>query len=84
MIYEARLKEVWDKNSEVDFAIKKGKIEGKIEGLQEGIERGLQEGKKEREIQIAKNLLLKNQSFDFISEITGLSIDEIKEIEKIE
>jgi predicted transposase/invertase (TIGR01784 family) len=80
MIYEARLKEVWDKNSEVDFAIKKGKMEGKIEGKIEG----LQEGEKKKQIQIARNLLLKNQSFDFISEITGLSIDEIKEIEKIE
>jgi predicted transposase/invertase (TIGR01784 family) len=66
MIYEARLKEVWDKNSEVDFAMN----------------RGLQEGEKKKQIQIARNLLKINLELEQISIATGLSIDEISELEK--
>ena len=38
------------------------------------------EGKKERNIEIAKNMLAKNSDVQFISECTGLSIDEINKL----
>jgi len=41
---------------------------------------GKQEGKKERNIEIAKNMLAKNSDVQFISECTGLSIDEINKL----
>ena len=47
-------------------------------GLKEGIEQGSQQAK----IETAKILLLKNISVDIISECTGLSVDEIKELTK--
>lgn len=40
----------------------------------QGLEQGLEKGKKET----AKNLLNKGLDIEFVSEVTGLSIDEIK------
>ena len=40
------------------------------------------EGKRENQIEIAKAMLRKNMELDDISEIIGLTIDEIKELQK--
>ena len=37
-------------------------------------------GKQERNIEIAKNMLMKNMDINIISEITGLSVEEIEKI----
>ena len=47
---------------------------GKQEGIEIGIERGIEKGKEE----IAKKMLEKNYSPGTISELTGLSEEEIK------
>jgi predicted transposase/invertase (TIGR01784 family) len=47
------------------------------EGIEEGIEKGIEKGK----IQVAKNMLAKNTTLDFIAEVTGLSIEEIKALQ---
>jgi predicted transposase/invertase (TIGR01784 family) len=39
---------------------------------------GIKEEKKEKAIEIARNLLKANMDLEFISQTTGLSIDEIK------
>ncbi|MFY9589639.1 Rpn family recombination-promoting nuclease/putative transposase [Rickettsia endosymbiont of Halotydeus destructor] len=44
--------------------------------------KGRAEGKAERNIEIAKNLLVKNIDINTISEITGLSVEEIKELKE--
>jgi predicted transposase/invertase (TIGR01784 family) len=41
---------------------------------------GLQKAKHEKEIEIAKNMLKKGSDIDFIAEVTGLSVKEIKEL----
>jgi predicted transposase/invertase (TIGR01784 family) len=46
---------------------------GKMEGIEEGIEKG--------KIQIAQNMLAKNTPFDYIAEVTGLSLEEIKTLQ---
>ena len=51
---------------------------GFAEGISQGIEQGIEKGKASRNIQIAKNMLKKNMNINDISEITGLSNDEIK------
>jgi len=60
------------------------RYEGKVEGIQEGIERGIitgrKEGIRENQIQIVKNMLSKAMDIKLISELTGLSIKEIKNI----
>ena len=46
-------------------------------GREEGIDIGKNEGKKERNIEVAKNMLLENVTLDLIQKITKLSKEEI-------
>ena len=49
---------------------------------QEGIDIGMQEGKQEGIMAIIKNMLKENTDINFISKISGKSINEIKKIAK--
>ncbi len=69
MEYDARQKAILDYNQMV--------LEATENGLQKGMEQGLKQGEHEKAVQIAKSMLLKNFTPDIISEITGLSLDEI-------
>ena len=64
--------------------LSKGKAEGfsqgKVEGREEGKAEGISEGKNERNIEIARNMLSKAMEVELISEITGLSIEEINSL----
>lgn len=42
---------------------------------------GYKDGERNKQIEIAKNMLLKNMKVDIISECTGLSVDEINDID---
>ena len=53
---------------------------GRIEGKEEGKEEGKIEGKIEREIEIASKALKKGLSIKDISELTGLTDDQIRRI----
>ncbi len=50
------------------------------EARAEGISKGISEGKRERNIEIAKNMLSKNMDIKLISEITGLTENEINSL----
>jgi predicted transposase/invertase (TIGR01784 family) len=50
------------------------------EALEEGMEIGREEGLKEEKLIIAKNLLAKGSTPEFVREITRLSLDEIEDI----
>ncbi len=56
--------------------LEKGKLEGlekgKLEGKLEGLKKGELKGQKEARLAIAKQLLLKGQTLDFVADITGL------------
>ena len=54
-----------------------GKKEGMEIGFKQGVEKGIEKGTKETLISTAKNMKDKNIDVELISEITGLSIDEI-------
>ena len=45
-----------------------------------GIETGIETGIEQRNIEIAKNMIAKNMDISLISELTGLSIEEIEKI----
>ena len=64
------------------FATKLEKYGEKLkkEAMREGIQKGKQEGMHRKAIQTAKALLNKNMNVQEISEITGLTIDEIKSL----
>ena len=67
----------------------KGRQEGKQEGKQEGILQGIlqgqqegrQEGRQENMQQVILNMLQKNVELSFISEVTGLTPEELKKLQ---
>jgi len=57
----------------------KGAIELALEeGMEKGIEKGIEKGVEKERFAIAKKMLKKGSEPDFISEITGLTIEEIQ------
>uniref|UniRef100_UPI0025D8B709 Rpn family recombination-promoting nuclease/putative transposase n=1 Tax=uncultured Clostridium sp. TaxID=59620 RepID=UPI0025D8B709 len=72
-IYEMRSKILKDKVSALNEAERKG--------IEQGIKQGMEEGKRQRTIELAKNLLdvLDNET---ISLKTGLSIDEVEKLRR--
>jgi predicted transposase/invertase (TIGR01784 family) len=51
-----------------------------MKGRKEGREEGREKGAKDKAIEIAKKALAKGNSIEFISEITGLSKEEIEKL----
>jgi predicted transposase/invertase (TIGR01784 family) len=74
--YEDHLKWLRVEANTLKKAEAKGKAEGKIEGLEEGLEKG----KNERNTEIARKMLLKGHTVEDISELTNLSVEEIKKL----
>ena len=75
--FEGGVGEAYDKEWALrDQGYRDGLSQGKAEGKAEGFSQGKIENKKE----IAKNMLSKAMEVELISEITGLSIEEIKNL----
>ena len=49
-------------------------------GVDDGIEKGKNKGAKEKELQIAKNMLKEKASIEFIIKVTGLTKEEIEKL----
>ena len=49
-------------------------------GLEQGVKQGIMQGSKREKIEIARAMLNKKMNIETISEITGLSIEEIQKI----
>ncbi|MCL2231309.1 MAG: hypothetical protein FWC01_09460 [Treponema sp.] len=58
-------------------AFEDGLQEGQVKGMVIGRAEGHAQGITEEKLAIARNLLTKGSTPDFVSEITGLSLDEI-------
>ena len=56
---------------------KEGKEEGRKEGKEEGIKEGREEGAKQKSFDIAKRMLEKGIETETISELTGLTAEEV-------
>ena len=54
----------------------------RMSALEDGIEQGIELGEKNKQIEIAKRMLIKKEKIDYIVEITDLSKEEVKEIDK--
>jgi len=65
-------------------AREEGRKEGREEGMESGIKKGREEGREEgieqEKLIIAKNLLEKRSSVEFVREITGLSSEKIQKL----
>jgi len=79
--YEESLKYYRDLKNVVDTSFDKGKVEGKVEGKAEGKAEGKVEGKEERNLEIALQMKAKGMDINLIAEITGLSIEEVKDLQ---
>ena len=73
---ELRQKYIMDQKAIEDAGYDKGLKDG----MEQGMEKGIQCGKQEKQIEIAKKMKAKNMSPKNISEITGLSEDEVKNL----
>ncbi len=61
-------------------AEEKGRAKGKAEGKAEGKTEGKAEGKTEEKLEIAQNLLAAKADINLISQVTGLSVQEIEKL----
>jgi predicted transposase YdaD len=59
----------------------KGKAEGIAEGKAEGLAEGLAKGIRENQLSTARKMLKFDLSIEEISEITGLTMDEISNLQ---
>ena len=59
-----------------------GKEEGIQQGLQQGIQQGMQKGEYRKAVETAKRMYKKGFDIELISEVTELSIDELKKVLK--
>ena len=75
---EANPREVEKMVYNLQVALDEMKEKARTEGLTEGEREGKREGKRE----VAQRLLLRNEDVDMISEVTGLTRDEINDLKK--
>lgn len=77
---DMREKAIRDEMAIRDYGYKEGLQKGLDDGLKEGIKQGIEQGEKNKQIEIAKKLINKKMEISIISEITGLTIQEIENL----
>ena len=70
--YVRHLESMRNEQSATQYSYASGKVDGRAEGIAEG--------EKQKSIEIARNMKLANLDTDLISKMTGLTIEEIEEI----
>ena len=94
MLYEEGLfREKADRLAREDYVREEGMEKGRQEGMQQGIQKGMQKGmqqgmqqgmqkgRQEEKRQVILNMLKKGLDISLISEVTGLSPEEIKKLQ---
>ena len=64
----------------IDEIEKRSYNEGIEKGMEKGLTQGITKGREQEKLEIAKNLLKEGMNIEKVSEITSLSIEEIKSI----
>ncbi len=67
-------------NTEKALAYEEGEAKGIVQGIKQGVKQGKFEGFTQGQKEIARNLLKENMDISFISEVTGLSEQEIQNL----
>ena len=80
--FQKYMSEEEDKKKIQNSLLSEAKEEGISQGYTSGINDGISKGENKKSIEIAKNMLKKNMSIEDISDITGLSIEEINKLTK--
>ena len=75
-----RIQENYDMTLEtaIDEAREEGLVQGLERGLEQGLEKGLEQGRNEERLQLIRKMVSRGMTPELISEMTGLSLEEIK------
>ena len=79
--YDESIKVYRDNLATISFAKNKGREEGLKEGIEKGLKKGRKEGRKEGILSVARNLRSGGMSVEAIAAATGLSIEEIEQLD---
>ena len=63
-----------------DDAMAFARQEAKEDGVEEGMEKGMEKGRATEKLEIARNLLAKSSTPEFVHDVTGLDIETIKNL----
>lgn len=74
----------YDRKAALSYAKEKGEAEGRAKGMAEGMTEGIAEGERKNKIETAKKMLEMNMPKEQIIEITGLTEEELKNIDNLE
>ena len=78
MMTEYEKKEIYQYDKQITLEEKRQ--EGIKEGIKKGKLEGIKEGEKNKAISMAKSMKAKNMDINLISEITGLTIEEVNKL----
>ena len=67
---------------EMREAEEKGLKAGMEQGLQQGLEQGMEQGERKKAVDTARRMLKYGDSVEKITDITGLSVTELKQLQK--
>ena len=81
MKYDESIKVYRDNLATISFAKNQGKEEGLKEGIEKGLKEGRKEGRKEGILSVARNLRSGGMSVEAIAGATGLSVEEIEQLD---
>ena len=81
MKYDESIKVYRDNLATISFAKNQGKEEGLKERIEKGLKEGRKEGRKEGILSVARNLRSGGMSVEAIAAATGLSIEEIEQLD---
>ena len=75
-----RIQENYDMTLEtaVDEAREEGLVQGLEQGLEKDLEQGLEQGRNEERLQLIRKMVSRGMTPELISEMTGLSLEEIE------
>ena len=81
---QSQFKREWEDQLRKEELEEKARAEGmqvgRTQGMQEGLVQGMQEGEVKRDREIALSMLQKGLEVSLISEVTGLTVAEIKQL----
>ena len=80
LLQESLQKKEWDNRARERGARAEGKAEGIAKGKAEGIAEGVAKGVAEGKVEIARSMLARAMPHGLISEITGLTVEEIEKL----
>ena len=78
MMSEYEKKEIYQYDKQI--TLKEERQEGIKEGIKKGKLEGIKESEKNKAISMAKSMKAKNMDINLISEITGLTIEEVNKL----